>query len=166
MRPPISICEALLLEGEPRRLLNMEAPAALSLAEETGDRKRAAKTCYLAMWALNWETCSLFNTDDAPQWVERTNRYAESDPITGIWGDIGSGILKFFKGVGTGFDAAVLAESARLFTNALNTGTQYWRPRSVVVGLLLLSSLRYDSGQSGRPAAIGGADCTWDKNRY
>jgi predicted ATPase len=70
----LSTCEKLLLAGEPRHVLENEAPAAFSLAESIGNNEYASKACIMAIWARVWETAGVFQgTDEEILWRESTN---------------------------------------------------------------------------------------------
>ncbi len=74
----MDLSDVLILGGKPRRVLDVEAPAAYSLAESLGDRQRIAKICKLALWALlNYGMGLPLNTPEAKQWAERIDKYSE-----------------------------------------------------------------------------------------
>ncbi|TLN17040.1 hypothetical protein FDZ71_06530, partial [bacterium] len=124
----ITVGEALLMAGQPRHVLDVEAPAAFALAEAIGDKKRAGPICVLALTAISWEKAGIYqNTPEEGQWVERANRYAEPNTITRVWADQSSGMLKFMKAYAT-LDATLAAESASLIRSAVNTARRLGDP--------------------------------------
>jgi len=117
----LSICEKLLLAGEPRQVLENEAPATFLLAESIGDKKNVVKACIMAIWACAWETAGVFRgTAEEILWTERINRYAEPDTLARVFADIMSGILTYMKGRTT-LDMNVIAEGVSLLTRAVDT---------------------------------------------
>ena len=117
----LSICEKLLLAGEPRHILENEAPEAFSLAESIGDKESAASACIMAIWALVWETAGIFRgTAEEIQWAERINRYAEPDTLARVWADIISGTLNYMKGRAT-LDMTLVTKGVSLLTRAVDT---------------------------------------------
>jgi len=90
---------ALNLAGEPRRVLDVEAPAALSLAEAMSDSTRAFRICQLARASLfNYGALPAFATSEATQWAERADRYAEVDTAERASADVFLGIVKCMTG--------------------------------------------------------------------
>ncbi|UCC16959.1 MAG: hypothetical protein JSU58_11485, partial [Dehalococcoidales bacterium] len=117
----LSICEKLLLAGEPRHVLENEAPAAFFLAESIGNNEYASKACIMAIWARVWETAGVFRgTDEEIQWAERINRYAKPDTLACVWADIISGTLNYMKGRVTP-DMTLIIEGVSLLTRAVDT---------------------------------------------
>ena len=79
---------ACLYNHEYRHILDNEAPAALDLAEGTGDTGHASKACLLATFAISAAGMGLaFGTDEAVKWTEAFDRYAPSDTIERAWAD-------------------------------------------------------------------------------
>ncbi len=117
----LSIGNTLLLAGEPRHVLENEAPAAFSLAESIGDNKSAARACIMAIWARVWETAGVLQgTDEEILWAERINQYTEPDTLTCVWADIISGNLTYMKGRATR-DMTLVTEGVSLLTRAVDT---------------------------------------------
>ena len=74
----LALGEARMWAGEPRRTLELEAPAALSLAEAIGDKKRASRACILAFYSLQYFTGGTgFASREGAQWLGIGERYAE-----------------------------------------------------------------------------------------
>jgi tetratricopeptide (TPR) repeat protein len=88
-------CDLLLALGwarfynhEYRHLLDNEAPAALILAEGSGDNQRAGQACLLATAAISGTGMGPgFGTDEAARWVEAFDRYAAPNTIERAWAD-------------------------------------------------------------------------------
>jgi tetratricopeptide (TPR) repeat protein len=88
-------CDLLLALGwsrfynhEYRHLLDNETPAALALAEGTGDTGRACQACLLASFAISGTGSGpAYGTDEAAKWVEAFDRYAPPDTIERAWAD-------------------------------------------------------------------------------
>ena len=87
----ITFGQALWPAGEPRRVLDDVAPAALALAEELGDRLRASRVCQLALRAiLVFAGSPGFATEEGAHWVEEANRLAEEGSADRVFADIAS----------------------------------------------------------------------------
>jgi hypothetical protein len=79
---------ARLYNHEYRYILDNEAPAALALAEGTGDTGRASKSCLLATFAIRGTGLApAFLTEEAAKWTEAFDRYAPPDTIERAWAD-------------------------------------------------------------------------------
>jgi eukaryotic-like serine/threonine-protein kinase len=117
----ISTCEALLLAGEPRRVLDVEAKAAFALAEDIMSQERAARACSWALWAIVWESAGVsFGTPEAEQWVERISKYSEPDTARRAWADMGSGLVKATRAM-LPFEPKAYAEGVVQIATALET---------------------------------------------
>ncbi len=95
----IALGDALNNSAEPRRVLDLVAPEALSLAEGMGDGVRASRVCVLAIWSLTY--CGgpgAFTTPEAVQWSERADRYAQPDTVERVWTDWGLTGARFSEG--------------------------------------------------------------------
>jgi predicted ATPase len=77
----LSLSRALLLADQARHALDIELPAALSLAEAISDTTRAARVCILAMEALTHHgPTEIYTTPEYAQWTERAYRYDKPEP--------------------------------------------------------------------------------------
>ena len=95
----LALGEALILVGEPRRVVDEVAPEALSLAESLGDSLRASRACGLAIWGImNSEGTIGLGTPEAAQWAERADRYAQPNTVERAVADVVLGYNKFFTG--------------------------------------------------------------------
>jgi len=95
----LGFCDALITAGNPRRVLDQEAPLTLSIAESIGDNKLASKTCQLSFWALLYDSWGgAFFAPEAPKWAKLADLYAEPDTIERVWADAFRGMIKFFAG--------------------------------------------------------------------
>jgi len=95
----LALAEALILAGQPRRVLDAELPAALSLAEGIADRTRASRVCQLAIWALNYYGGGpAMATPEAVRWAERADHYAEANTVERVWADALTGSTKCAMG--------------------------------------------------------------------
>ena len=93
----LDLGDALIYAGEPRHVLDVEAPTALSLAEAISDTARAARACILAMEALTWYGWSEVDlaTPEYAQWAERADRYARPDTVERARADNAMATVKF-----------------------------------------------------------------------
>jgi tetratricopeptide (TPR) repeat protein len=68
------------LAGNPRRVIDKEAPEAWSLAEAMGDKKRALRICMSVFWALvMYGQGPALATPEAVTWAERADPLAEPE---------------------------------------------------------------------------------------
>jgi tetratricopeptide (TPR) repeat protein len=126
----LNLCEAELLAGELQHILDVEAPAALSLAENISDNKRASRVCESAMLAITYLSAGLppaWMTPGAAQWIEWADRHAEPDTRIRVWADIGLGMVK----LGTAFmggEATLFMEGDSHLRHALDTARRLGDP--------------------------------------
>jgi tetratricopeptide (TPR) repeat protein len=90
----VALGDALILAGENQRVVNTEAPQALSLAEAIADNTRASRACMLAMRGLGAYGTTLTTSPEAVQWAARADRYAEPDTIERAWADAMLGFVQ------------------------------------------------------------------------
>jgi tetratricopeptide (TPR) repeat protein len=93
--------QALLWTGEYRRVLDVELPAALSLAEELKDNRRASRACELAIIALTAPGLGNpggWQAPEAIQWVEHADRHAEPHTSARVLADSALGMVKWATG--------------------------------------------------------------------
>jgi tetratricopeptide (TPR) repeat protein len=83
----LALGDVLLLAGQTQRVIDMEAPQALSLAESSADNIRASRACLLAMKGMVIYGTPTMGTPQAAQWAERADRYAEPETIERAWAD-------------------------------------------------------------------------------
>jgi len=93
----IGLCDVLISAGNPRRVLDQEAPALIETADSIGDNRIASKTCQLSIWALIYDSWGgAFFVPEAPKWAALADRYASPDTIERVWADSFMGMIKFF----------------------------------------------------------------------
>jgi tetratricopeptide (TPR) repeat protein len=124
----LNLCEAELLAGELQHILNVEAPAALSLAEDISDSKRASLVCESAIIAISFLGGGLppaWMTPEAAQWTERADHYAGPNTKARVWADMGLGMAKLGRAYmaymgGVGAEATLFTEGYSLLRHALD----------------------------------------------
>jgi tetratricopeptide (TPR) repeat protein len=95
----LALGEARMWAGEPRHTLELEAPAALSLAEAIGDKKRASRACVLAFYSLQYFTGGTgFASREGAQWLGIGEHYAEPSTLGRAWEDFGKGVRNCMRG--------------------------------------------------------------------
>jgi tetratricopeptide (TPR) repeat protein len=94
----VALGDALLFAGEPRRILDVEATKALSVAEAMGDSMRASGICRLAIRALITYGFTEFATPEGAHWAERADHHAEPDTEARAWADMALGLVKGNRG--------------------------------------------------------------------
>jgi tetratricopeptide (TPR) repeat protein len=93
----LALCETLYLVVDIRRILEVEAPAAFSLAESLGDGSRAVRACMPAIMSIMTEQVG-FGTPEASEWAKRADRYARPDTIERAYADMSLGAWKYWTG--------------------------------------------------------------------
>lgn len=91
----LALSEALINQGEPRQVLDAEAPMAWALAEAISDVERSSRVCHLAMLALFYygiETAG--RTPEAVLWAERAKHTASPGTVASVRADTAVGIVK------------------------------------------------------------------------
>ena len=95
----LALGEALILAGEPRRVVDVVAPEALSLAEAMDDSIRSSRACGLAVSGIiNSGGMGAFGTPEGAQWAERADRYAQPGTVEHAVADSVLGLLKILTG--------------------------------------------------------------------
>jgi len=83
----LTLADTLLYAGEARRVLDVAAPAALSLAEESGNQGQASQACFLALLALArygpgyLGTGPAMRSSEALEWAGRADRHAKPGTV-------------------------------------------------------------------------------------
>jgi tetratricopeptide (TPR) repeat protein len=90
----LALGDALILAGEHQRVIDVEAPQALALAEAISDRKRASQACMLAMQGLIVYGTNIMASPEGAEWAARADRYAEPETIERAWADAMLGYVK------------------------------------------------------------------------
>ena len=121
----LALGDALLLAGEHERVVNTEAPQALSLAEAIADNMRASRACLLAMRGLGVYGTTLLTSPEAAQWGARADRYAEPDTVERAWADAMLGFVKL-SGVSFSSEGVVLISRALDLARRLGDPGTYW----------------------------------------
>jgi predicted ATPase len=93
----LDLCDALYLVVDTRRILEIEAPEAFSLAESLGDGSKAVRACTTAILSIAVEQVS-FGTPEAAEWAERADRYAKPDTVERVYADMSLGMRKYSTG--------------------------------------------------------------------
>jgi len=120
----LALGDALLYAGEPKRIFDVEAPEALSLAEAMGDSARASRVCRLAIRALAaYGSTSAFGTPEGAQWAERADRYAEPDTVNRAWAGLALAQVKYSTGES--------GEGTALLRHALDQARRFGDPETL-----------------------------------
>jgi hypothetical protein len=121
----LALADALILAGEHQRVIDTEAPQALSLAEAIADNKRASRACLLAMQGLTVYGTVLMASPEAAEWAARADRYAEPETVGRAWADSMLGAVKMSGGSSMTAAAARLSRGLGLARRLGDTDT-YW----------------------------------------
>ncbi|UCG83555.1 MAG: hypothetical protein JSW38_01685, partial [Dehalococcoidia bacterium] len=126
-----ALSSALTIAGEPRRALDVELPAALSLAESINDRRRTSRVCLLALGALaSYGPWRFVTAPEFAWWFERADRYAEPNTVERASTDAFLGVRQCLAGhpeEGVPFLSRALDLARQLGdTNAFWRAAQAW----------------------------------------
>ncbi|UCC17183.1 MAG: AAA family ATPase, partial [Dehalococcoidales bacterium] len=88
----------LTMTPEIQHAIDIEYPQALSLADEIGDRGRAAMICVWTTIAIASKGMETHGSRELLQWAEKADRYAEPDTIERGWADYRLGWVRCVRG--------------------------------------------------------------------
>jgi tetratricopeptide (TPR) repeat protein len=131
----LALGDALILAGEHQRVIDTEAPQALSLAEAIADNKRASRACLLAMQGLTVYGTVLMASPEAAQWAARADRYAEPETVERAWADAMLGFVQL-SGVSLSPQGVTLLRRALSLARRLGDPDTYW----LIAGFSLLGT--------------------------
>jgi tetratricopeptide (TPR) repeat protein len=95
----LGLCDALLSAPDTKRIIDVEASAAFSLAESIGDGSRAAKACMKALFAFVLEQPTQYEVNPQfAEWVGRADRYAMPETLERACADMFLGDMKCARG--------------------------------------------------------------------
>jgi tetratricopeptide (TPR) repeat protein len=121
----LALGDALILAGEHRRVADMEAPQALSLAEVIGDNTRASRACLLAVRGLAVYGTILLVSPEGAQWASRADRYAKPETVERARTDAMLGMMKA-SGVSSSPEGVALLSRALDLARRLGDADTYW----------------------------------------
>jgi tetratricopeptide (TPR) repeat protein len=121
----LALGDALILAGESRHVLDIEAPQALSLAEAIADNTRASRACLLAARGLGGYGLSAMASPEAAQWAAQADRYAGPETVERAWADAMLGYVKL-SGVSFLSEGATLISRALDLARRLGDPDTYW----------------------------------------
>jgi tetratricopeptide (TPR) repeat protein len=137
----LALSDALILAGEHRRVIDFEAPQALSLAEAIGDNTRASRACMLAMKMLGVYGPIFWYSSESAQWAKRADRYAEPETVERAWADTMLGYVRRAE-------VSYLPEGAVLISRALNLARRLGDPDTywtiATIWLLMVTAPNHD----------------------
>jgi tetratricopeptide (TPR) repeat protein len=131
----LALGDALILAGEHQRVVNIEAPQALSLAEAIADNKRASQACLLAARGLGGYGLNATASPEAAQWAARADRYAEPETVERAWADAMLGHVKL-SGVSFLPEGATLISRALDLAHRLGNPDTYWWIASIWLSMV------------------------------
>ena len=121
----LALGDAFILAGETRRVVDIEAPQALSLAEAIADNTRASRSCLLAIKGLILYGTPAWASPEAAQWAGRADRYAGPDTVERAWADAMLGLVKW-SGVSSSPEKVILLSRALDLARRLGDPDTYW----------------------------------------
>jgi tetratricopeptide (TPR) repeat protein len=121
----LALGDALILAGEHQRVVNTEAPQALSLAEAIADNTRASRACLLAMQGQVAYGTTLITSPEATQWAARADRYAEPETVERAWADAMLGFVERYR-VNSSPEGVILLSRALDLARRLGDSDTYW----------------------------------------
>ena len=119
----LNLCDILLLAAELNRIVETEAPAALSLAESMSDEIRAGKACISAIHAISFQAIS--NNPQLYEWAEKLDHYARAGTIERAYVDWAQAFQKITAGDVKTADR--LTNEALELARNIGTKDDYWR---------------------------------------
>jgi len=131
----LALGDALIFAGGHRRVLDIEAPQALSLAEAIADNKRASRTCMLAGRGLGGYGLSATASPEGAQWAAQADRYAEPETVERAWADAMLGYAKL-SGVSFLPEGATLLSRALDLAHRLGDPDTYWWIASLYLSMV------------------------------
>lgn len=131
----LALGNASLLAGEHQRVVNREAPQALSLAEAISDNKRASQACQLAARGLGHNALNAYASPEGAQWAARANRYAKPNTIERAVADAMLGYVKL-SGVSFLPEGATLMSGALALARRLGDVDTYWFVASLWISMV------------------------------
>jgi tetratricopeptide (TPR) repeat protein len=93
-----SVGRNLVLTGDLQHAIDVSYPQALSLADEIGDRGRAAMICVWTNIAIGSKGMETHGSKEFLQWAEKADQYAEPDTIERGWADYRLGFVRCARG--------------------------------------------------------------------
>ena len=121
----LALGDVLLGAGETRRVADMEAPQALSLAEAIADNTCASRACVLAMKGLTVYGTTLITSPEAAQWAARADHYAKPNTVERALADAILGWVKC-SGVSSLPEGVALLSRALDLARRLGAPDTYW----------------------------------------
>ncbi|MDH4067998.1 MAG: protein kinase, partial [Dehalococcoidia bacterium] len=122
----LALGDALLLAGETRRVIDMAAPQAFSLAEAITDNKRASRASLLAMKGIATYGATMMTSPLAAQWAARADRCAEPETVERAWTDSILGFLKWSAASSSPEGIVLLTRTLDLARRLGDPDTYWW----------------------------------------
>jgi DNA-binding CsgD family transcriptional regulator len=111
----LDLCSALLAAPDTKRIVDIEAPAAFSLAESLGDGSGAVRACMSVIRAISLEQGPPgWSSPKITDWLGRLDQNAKPDTLERAYADMWLGFGKAMKGE--------YREGHRLLTQAIDLG--------------------------------------------
>ena len=122
----LALGDALLLAGETRRVIDMEALQAFSLAEAISDNVRASRASLLAIQGLAVHGTALMTSPEAAQWGTRADRHAGPETLERAWADCMLGFIEMSGGTSSTEGVALLSRAFDLARRLGDPNTYWW----------------------------------------
>ena len=95
----LTLGEALMPAGEPKRVMDAIAPEAFTLAEAVSDEARASRACRIAFDAIvRFGSGTMVRTPEWRLWAERADRYAGPGTTDRVYADLRLRLLPWIEG--------------------------------------------------------------------
>jgi len=137
----LALGDALILAGEHQRVVNTEAPQALSLAEAIADNTRASRACLLAMGGLGVYGTVLMTSPEAARWAARADRYAEPETVGRAWADAMLGFVQRSGGSSVREGVTLVSRALDLARRLGDPDTYWW---TAGIWLLVVDAPQHD----------------------
>ena len=130
----LAMCEALLDLAQLQRIVEVEAPKALLLAEALGDNQRASQACDWALFGLGFlygmEIGTRYDSPEVVRWIESADRYAQPGTRGRALADMNLGHLSLAR--------RDLTQAVALWRRGLEAGRQLDEPEPFCLGFTAL----------------------------
>ena len=137
----LALGEAVLLAGGHRRVIDVEAPQALALAEAIADDTRASRACLLAGNGIAGYGTNLMSSPEVAQWAARADRYAKPETVERAWADCMLGYTKMSDGSSVREGITLVSRALDLARRLGDTDTYWW---TAGIWLLVVNAPQHD----------------------
>ena len=127
----LDLCDNLFFLPDTKRIIELEAPAACSLAESLDDATRIVRTCIIAIGATQYEQGNAAWTSlETHEWASKADRYAKPDTVERARTDIYLGAIKCNQGD--------VVSGLKLISQGMDLAHRTGDQETIILGLSML----------------------------